>query len=191
MWNFHELKRKVIALFEDRGKLRPLLGTKKFAEVYLPMEGEEIPKIALPKADFAARFNETYLYVEVDTGQGISHNLAKYFYILDCLKSKPKRILILHILGPGFLESKHNYIFHRKLATFLAEKIKDAFKDEFEFSYEQSNPFLNNEEALKWLSEKLRAHNKCFKTENVTLKNCGDCVELNLSAKSTVLHTPQ
>ena len=155
MWNFYDLKRKVISLFEDRRKLRPLPGTNKFAEVYLPMVGEGIPKIALPKADFAARFNETYLYVEVDTGEGVSHNLAKYFYILDCLKSKPKRLLIFHILGPGFLATKHNYLFHRKLASFLAEKIKDAFKDEFEFYYKQSEPFQNNEEALKWLSEKL------------------------------------
>ena len=155
MWNFNELKHKVIALFEDREKLRPLPGYNKFAEVCLPLEGKGIPKIALPKADFAARSNETYLYVEVDTGEGVSHNLTKYFYILDCLKSKPKRILIFHILGPGFLETKHNYLFHRKLASFLAEKIKDSFRDDFEFHYEQSDPFLNHEEALKWLSEKL------------------------------------
>jgi hypothetical protein len=155
MWNLNELKRKVIVLFEDRDEMQPLPGNNKFSEVYLPMEGESIPKIALPKADFAARFNETHLYVEVDTGEGVSHNLTKYFYILDSLKSKPKRILILHILGPGFLETKHNYLFHRKLASFLAEKIKDAFRGDFEFHYEQSDPFLNNEEALKWLSEKL------------------------------------
>lgn len=155
MWDFYELKRKVIALLEDRGKLRTLPGTNKFAEVYLRIEGEGIPEIALPKADFAARFNETYLCVEVDTGQGVSHNLAKYFYILDRLKPKPEKVLIFHILGPGFLMTQHNYIFHRKLASFLAERIKDAFRDEFEFHYEQSEPFLNNEEALKWLSEKV------------------------------------
>ena len=142
-------------LFEDKKELRPLPGTKKFSEVYLGMEGEGIPKIALPKADFAARSNETYLFVEVDTGEGVSHNLAKYFYILDCLKSKLKRSLVFHILGPGFLETKNNYLFHRKLASFLAEKIKDAFIGDFEFHYEQSDPFLNNEEVLKWLSEKL------------------------------------
>ena len=157
MWNLRELKREVISLFRDRG-LRPLPGNRKFKEVYLPLEGEKIPKIALPKADFAARVNETYLYVEVDKDQGVSHNLAKYFYIFNCLKSKPKKILIFHILGPGFLESKHNYLFHRKLASFLADKIKDTSRDEFEFCYEQSEPFLNNEEALKWLSEKLRAY---------------------------------
>ena len=155
MWNLNELKRKVIALFEDREELHPLPGYNKFAELYLPLEGEGIPKNALPKADFAALFNKTYLYVEVDTGEGVSHNLAKYFYIFNCLKSKPKRVLILHILGPGFLATEYNYIFHRKLASFLAEKIKDTFRDEFEFHYEQSEPFLNNEEALKWLSEKL------------------------------------
>ena len=155
MWNLNELKRKVSELFEDNEELRPLPGTNKFTEVYLPMEGEGIPKIALPKADFAARLKETYLYVEVDTGEGVSHNLAKYFYILDRLKSKPEKVLIFHILGPGFLMTKHNYIFHRKLASFLAERIKDAFRDEFEFHYEQSEPFLNNEEALKWLSEKV------------------------------------
>ena len=155
MWNFNEMKRKAIALLKEREELHPLPEYDKFTEVYLQMEGEDIPKIALPKADFAARFNETHLYIEVDKDQGVSHNLAKYFYIFDCLKSKPDKILILHILGPGFLESQHNYIFHRKLATFLAEKIKDAFKGEFEFSYEQSDPFKNNEEALEWLSEKL------------------------------------
>ena len=154
MWNLRELKRKVTSLFEDR-RLYPLPGNRKFVEVYLPMEGAEIPKIALPKADFAARFNETYLYVEVDTGEGVSHNLAKYFYMLDCLKPKPKRVLVFHILGPGFLATEHNYMFHRKLASFLAEKIKDTFRDEFEFYYEQSESFLNTEEALKWLSEKL------------------------------------
>lgn len=154
MWNFYDLKRKVISLFEER-RLRPLPRSNKFAEVYLLMEGEGMPKIVLPKADFAARFNETHLYVEVDTGEGVSHNLAKYFYILNCLKSKPKKVLVFHVLGPGFLVTKHNYLFHRKLASFLAEKIKDTFKDKFEFHYEQSDPFLNNEEALKWLSEKL------------------------------------
>jgi len=153
MWNFYDLKRKVISLFEER-ELQSL-PENKFSEVYLPIIGEGIPKIALPKADFAARFNETYLYVEVDTGEGVSHNLAKYFYTLNCLELKPKRVLVFHILGPGFLETKHNYLFHRKLASFLAEKIKDAFKDDFEFHYEQSKPFLNNEEALKWISEKL------------------------------------
>ena len=155
MWNFKELKRKVTRLFEDKEELRPLPGAKKFAEVYLPMVGEGIPKIVLPKADFAARFNETYLYVEVDTGEGVSHNLAKYFYILYCLKSKPKRILVFHVLGPDFLATEHNYLFHRKLASFLAEKIKNGFREEFQFYYEQSDPFMNNEEALKWLSEKL------------------------------------
>jgi hypothetical protein len=159
MWNFNELKRKVIALFEDGEELQPLPGYNTFADVCLPLEGEGVPKNVLPEADFAARFNGTYLYVEVDTGGGVSHNLAKYFYVLDCLKSKPKRILVFHILGPEFLETPHNLEFNRKLASFLAEKIKDAFKDEFEFYYEQSEPFLNNEEALKWLSEKLCAYN--------------------------------
>jgi len=155
MWSFYRLKRKIIALFEDRKELHPLPGTNKFAEVYLPMIGEGIPKIALPKADFAAGFNETYLYVEVDTGEGVSHNLAKYFYILDRLKSKPKRVVVFHVLGPGFRMTMHNYLFHRKLAGFLAEKIKNDFREEFQFYYEQSDPFMNNEDALKWLSKKL------------------------------------
>ena len=142
-------------LFKDKEEFYPLPGTKKFTEVYLPLEGEEIPKIALPKADFAVRFNETFLFVEVDTGEGVSHNLAKYFYILDRIKSKPKNVLIFHILGPGFLTTKNNYLFHRKLAVFLAEKIKYAFKNKFEFYYKQSKPFLNNDEAIKWLSRKL------------------------------------
>jgi len=154
MWNFYDLKRKVISMLEERG-LHPLPGNNKFSEVYLPMEGEGIPKIALPKADFAASFNETHLYVEVDTGEGVSHNVAKYFYILNCLKSKPKKVFVFHVLGPGFLVTEHNYLFHRKLANFLAGKIKGAFVDEFEFHYEQSDPFSHNEEALKWLSEKL------------------------------------
>jgi len=153
MWDYKELKRNVIALLEDKG-FDPILGNSKFSEVYLPMEGEGIPKIALPKADFAAQFDETYVYVEVYKDQGVSHNLAKYFYILHCLKSKPKRILVFHVLGPGFHESKHNYLFHRKLADFLAAKIKDAFRNKFEFYYEKSEPFLNTEDAVKWLSEK-------------------------------------
>ena len=155
MWNFYDMKRKVIALFENREELHPLPGNSKFAEVYLPMESEGIPKIASPKADFAAQFDETHLYIEVDKDQGVSHNLAKYFYIFDRMKRKPQKVLVFHILGPGFLLSEHNYLFHRKLASFLAEKIEKAFKNEFEFRYVQSEPFLNTEEAVSWLSEKL------------------------------------
>ena len=154
MWDKNELKRSVNALLKDKG-LHPLPGSNRFSEISLSMGDEEIPKRVLPKADFAARFNETYLYGEVDTAQGVSHNLAKYFYILDCLESKPKKIIILHILGPGFHESRHNYLFHLKLARFLAEKIKGAFREEFEFHYEQSDPFLNTEDAVDWLSKKL------------------------------------
>lgn len=154
MWNYKELKQNVIALLRDKG-FNPLQGSNKFSEVHLQMEGEQIPRIALPKADFAAQLDWTHLYIEVDTGEGVSHNLAKYFYIQDCMKSKPKKVLVLHILGPGFLVTKHNYLFHRKLAVFLADQIKDAFKDDFEFHYEQSEPFLDNEKALIWLSEKL------------------------------------
>lgn len=154
MWSYKELKRNVIALLED-GRFDLLEGSDKFSEVYLSIEGEGIPKIALPKADFAARFNETHLYVEVDKDQGVSHNLAKYFYILHFCRSRPKRILVFHILGPGFLATKHNYLFHRKLASFLAEKINDAFRGKFEFHYEQSQPFLNTEEATEWLSKKI------------------------------------
>lgn len=154
MWDSGQLKQKVIALFEEREELHPLPGEKRFAEVYLPMEDEGTSKIA-PKADFAARCNETYLYVEVDTGEGVSHNVAKYFYVLNWLETKPKRVLIFHILGPGFRVSERNYLFHRKLASFVAQKIENAFRDEFEFHYEQSEPFLKIENAVDWLSKGL------------------------------------
>ena len=49
-----------------------------------------------------AKLKDTDLYIEVDTGEGVSHNLAKYYYILSYLKPKPKKVFVYHILGPAF-----------------------------------------------------------------------------------------
>ena len=152
--NFHELKPKISLMLKEKGY--DFFPRKdRYAEVYLPVDDESIPSQALPKADFAAQFSTNYLFIEVDEDQGVSHNIAKYFYVLDHMKAKPKGVLVLHILGPGFLASDYNYIFHRKLAVFVAEKIRKTFENDFEFHYSQSEPVSTNEEALEWLTKKL------------------------------------
>ena len=153
-FNYNELKPNVSLMLEQRGyEFFP--GKNRFAEVYLPVDGESIPPQALPKADFAAKQKDTYLFIEVDKDQGAPHNVAKYFYILDRLRTKPNRVLLLHLLGSGFLASENNYVFHRKLADFLSKKIKSAFEKQFEFTYNPSEAMDSNEEMLTWLSKNL------------------------------------
>ena len=155
IFDFWKLKPLISSLLKEKG-FQFFPEWNRYAEIYLPVEDNAIPHQALPKADFAAQLDNSYLFIEVDTGQGVSHNSAKYFYILDKMKAKPKSVRVLHVLGPGFSVSKNNYVFHKELALFLAERIQEAFKNRFEFSYKQnSEPFNSNEEVLEWLSKEL------------------------------------
>jgi len=149
-----KLQKLVKSLFKMKG-LQYLPECNRFTEVLLQVEGEEIPRNVSPKADCAGRCGDLFVFVELDVGEGVSHNVAKYFYYFDRLQHKPRSVFLFHILGPGFLISQSNYLFYRKLAEFLAEEIKMKFKNSFNFTYMPSKPFEDADEASVWLKNEL------------------------------------
>ena len=153
-FDINKLIPQVNSILKQKGYLF-LEAKKRFNEVYLSVEGESIPSNCLPKADFAARSANSLVFIEVDKDQGVSHNIAKYFYIIDRMEPKPTSVSVIHILGPGFLASGNNYIFHRKLAGYIGDRIKEYFANNLEFSYIQSPVFSNNEDILNWLKNNL------------------------------------
>ena len=152
-----KLEEQVKFLLKNKA-LRYLPQSSRFARVRLQIEGEGMPWNVSPEADFAAKYGDAFIFVELDTREGVSHNVAKYFYYLDRLKHKPKKIFLFHVLGPGFLESGSNYLFHMKLAEFLANKIKQDLRDSLGFMYVQSEPFEKIDEASTWLRHELDKH---------------------------------
>ena len=91
--NLHnELKRMIREqkLFQ-RNRMTPF--NDKFTEVPMEIEGEGFEKRNLPLADAAGkRDEETFVFVELDNGGQISHSLLKYYYWLEKLVKKPKKL---------------------------------------------------------------------------------------------------
>lgn len=132
-----------------------LFRNHKFMQANLIID--ELPNQVCPKADVAARHDETFIFIELDSGESVAHNVAKYFYYFSSWKAKPDSVFLFHLLGPGFLETEFNYLFHMKLAIFHAKIMKEYFEKHFIFNYEQSKPFKNPHEAWNWLKSKLNA----------------------------------
>jgi len=138
--NFHiDMKRKINQerLFQ-KYKMHSLPDEpeNKFTEVRLPIVGVDLNRNGeksrrnLPVADAGGKINDdSFVFVEFDSGGQISHTLLKFLYFLENSEIRLKRLYLFHIYGKEFSRckdpNKQNYLFHRKLVDYLRDRIKE------------------------------------------------------------------